>query len=51
MYSAFNLRKKFYVTDKNQEFYNFLLDHKEARKDLVRLLVDDLYNGLHRADE
>lgn len=37
--------------DKNQEFYNFLLDHKEARKDLVRLLVDDLYNGLHRADE
>lgn len=33
--------------DKHQEFYNFLLDHEEVRKDLVHLLVDDLYNGLH----
>ena len=33
--------------DKNQEFYNFLLSHQEVRKDLVHLLVDDLYNGLH----
>lgn len=32
--------------DKNQEFYNFLLDHQEVRKDLVHLLVDDLYSGL-----
>ena len=34
--------------DKNQEFYNFLLSHQEVRKDLVHLLVDDLYNGLRR---
>ena len=32
--------------DKHQEFYNFLLGHKEVRKDLVHLLVDDLYSGL-----
>ena len=37
--------------DKNQEFYNFLLDHKEVRKSLVHLLVDDLYNGLRQAGE
>ena len=34
--------------DKNQEFYNFLLDHQEVRKDLVHLLVDDLYGALRR---
>ncbi len=32
--------------DKHQEFYSFLLGHADVRKDLVRLLVDDLYNGL-----
>ena len=37
--------------DKNQEFYNFLLDHREVRKDLVHLLVDDLYNGLRFAED
>ena len=31
-----------------REFYNFLLSHQEVRKDLVHLLVDDLYNGLRR---
>ena len=36
--------------DKHQEFYNFLLNHQEVRKDLVHLLVDDLYNGLHSQD-
>lgn len=34
--------------DKSEEFYNFLLSHREVRKDLVHLLVDDLYNGLRR---
>ena len=34
--------------DKSEEFYNFLLRHQEVRKDLVHLLVDDLYNGLRR---
>ena len=37
--------------DKNQEFYNFLLSHQEVRKDLVHLLVDDLYNGLRRDED
>lgn len=37
--------------DKHQEFYNFLLDHQEVRKDLVHLLVDDLYNGLRNNGE
>ena len=37
--------------DKHQEFYNFLLDHQEVRKDLVHLLVDDLYNGLRNNSE
>lgn len=37
--------------DKNQEFYNFLLNHQEVRKDLVHLLVDDLYNGLRFAED
>ncbi len=32
--------------DKHQEFYSFLLNHEDVRKDLVHLLVDDLYNGL-----
>ena len=32
--------------DKNQEFYQFLLNHTDVRHDLVHLLVDDLYNGL-----
>ena len=36
--------------DKYQEFYNFLLNHQEVRKDLVHLLVDDLYNGLHNKE-
>ena len=36
--------------DKHQEFYSFLLNHADVRKDLVHLLVDDLYNGL-RANE
>lgn len=36
--------------DKYQEFYNFLLNHEEVRKDLVYLLVDDLYNGLHNKE-
>lgn len=36
---------------KNQEFYNFLLNHQEVRKDLVHLLVDDLYNGLRNNKE
>lgn len=36
--------------DKHQEFYNFLLNHQEVRKDLVHLLVDDLYNGLHNKE-
>lgn len=34
--------------DQNQEWYTFLLDKPEVRKDLVHLLVDDLYNGLAR---
>lgn len=34
--------------DKSEEFYNFLLNNQEVRKDLVHLLVDDLYNGLRR---
>lgn len=34
--------------DKSEEFYNFLLSHQKARKDLVHLLVDGLYNGLRR---
>lgn len=37
--------------DKHQEFYNFLLNHREVRKDLVHLLVDDLYNGLRNNSE
>ena len=36
--------------DRNQEFYNFLLNHREVRKDLVHLLVDDLYNGLRNGE-
>lgn len=36
--------------DKHREFYNFLLDHQEVRKDLVHLLVEDLYNGLRGQD-
>ena len=34
--------------DQNQEWYTFLLDKPEVRKDLVHLHVDDLYNGLAR---
>lgn len=34
--------------DQNQEWYTFLLDKPDVRKDLVHLLVDDLYNGLSR---
>ena len=37
--------------DKHQEFYQFLLNHADVRKDLVHLLVDDLYNGLRREGE
>jgi type I restriction enzyme R subunit len=37
--------------DKHQDFYNFLLDHTEVRKDLIHLLVNDLYNGLCKSDE
>lgn len=37
--------------DKHQEFYNFLLAHQEVRKDLVHLLVDDLYSGLRSNSE
>ncbi len=36
--------------DKHQEFYQFLLNHADVRKDLVHLLVDDLYNGLRREE-
>lgn len=32
----------------NEDWYSFLLDKPEVRKDLVHLLVDDLYNGLSR---
>ena len=35
----------------HQEFYDFLLNHADVRKDLVHLLVDDLYNGLRREGE
>ncbi len=31
---------------KHEEFYTFLLNHADARRDLVHLLVDDLYSGL-----
>lgn len=35
--------------DQNQDWYTFLLDKPEVRKDLVHLLVNDLYNGLSRS--
>ncbi len=37
--------------DKNQEFYQFLLNNQDARYDLVQLLADDLYSGLHDGDD
>ncbi len=37
--------------EKNDEFYNFLLNHAEVRKDLVHLLVDDLYTELRHEGE
>ena len=36
--------------DKNQEFYEFLLNQPEVRKDLVHLLVDDLYYSLRHEE-
>ncbi len=37
--------------DKQQEFHNFLLSHADVRRDLVHLLVDDLYYGLRNGGE
>ncbi len=37
--------------DKHQEFYSFLLNHAEVRKDLVHLLVDDLYSSLRAGEQ
>lgn len=34
--------------DKNIDWYSFLLDQKEIRKDLIHILVDDLFDGLSR---
>lgn len=34
--------------DKNTDWYSFLLDQKEIRKDLIHILVDDLFDGLSR---
>lgn len=34
--------------DKNTDWYSFLLDQKEIRKDLIHILVDDLFDELSR---
>lgn len=34
--------------DKNTDWYSFLLDQKEIRKDLIHILVDDLFDTLSR---
>lgn len=34
--------------DKNTDWYSFLLDQKEIRKDLIHILVDDLFDSLSR---
>ncbi|WP_165171447.1 DEAD/DEAH box helicase family protein [Adlercreutzia sp. ZJ242] len=34
--------------DKNTDWYAFLLDQREIRKDLIHILVDELFEGLSR---
>ena len=35
--------------DQNEEWYGFLLNNEDARKQLVGILVDGMYHALHDA--